>query len=342
MRRRYVSGLAAITGLVLGVGILTMGATSAGAVVEPGSRTLAQGAGMGATPDPEVRSLQQILRAEGRSLGPAGVDGRFGPATAAAVRSFQQSFGLPADGVVGPKTRKLMRVVCRSGKCGSAADKVANRSAASKNEEPVSAGGSGPLHDVAPTATVVLAILFALVAYRRWRMNREARAYAAPAHPFPAVRPERRPARRAIGYLGALGDGLTAAEDEAQEEAIERECRQRGWMLIDVLREVRGGGREALAHALDMIDEGGASCLVVANLDSVAGSAAGLGRFLSRMKDAGAGFVALDAEIDTTTREGALAAALLAGVTRRERERTRSNGGGNGHRYTPPRGVPMN
>ena len=108
MKRRNVSGLAGLIGLVLGLAILTPAATQA--AVSPVSRTLAQGAGMGANSDPQVRGLQRILRAEGRSLGPAGVDGRFGPATAAAVRSFQQGFGLPADGIVGPKTRKLLRI----------------------------------------------------------------------------------------------------------------------------------------------------------------------------------------------------------------------------------------
>src|SRR6266511_4909768 len=130
MKQRYVSGLAGLIGLVLGIGILALAATPAAAVEAPVSRTLAQGTGMGTQPDPGVRRLQQILRAEGRSLGPAGIDGRSGPATAAAVRSFQQSFGLPADGIVGPKTRKLLRVVCRATDCGNGNHKVANRSSA--------------------------------------------------------------------------------------------------------------------------------------------------------------------------------------------------------------------
>jgi hypothetical protein len=354
MKKRYVSGLSGLIGLVLGVGILTLAATPAAAVEAPVSRTLAQGAGMGTQPDPGVRRLQRILRTEGRSLGPAGIDGRFGPATAAAVRSFQQSFGLTADGIVGPKTRKLLRVVCRATNCGNGEHKVANRSAANRtgSEQVPASSDSGALRDALPTAAVVLAILLGALAYRRWRLIREARAYAAPARAFPAVRPKQRPRRRVIGYVGVVDYELTAEEEEAQEEAIEHECRRRGWLLLDVLREVPGGGREALAYALDMIDTGAATCLVVASADSVAGSATALARVLSRLKNAGACFVALDTEVDTTTREGAMAAALLVAVTRRSRARVPAqgasgngaptNGGAGAHRFDPRREAPMN
>ena len=194
---------------------------------------------------------------------------------------------------------------------------------------------------MAPTAAVVLAILLAALAYRRWRLNREARAYAAPASSFPAIRPARRPGRRVIGYIGAVDYGLTHEQEEAQEKAIERQCSRRGWVLLDVLREVPGGGREALAYALDVIDGGDATCLVVAGVDSVAGSPSALARVLERLKNAGACFLAIDAEIDTTTREGAMAAALVVAVTKRARERAPANGA-NGHPYEAPKEVRMN
>ncbi|WP_255308329.1 peptidoglycan-binding protein [Streptomyces marincola] len=51
---------------------------------------------------PRVAAAQYLLNARGHDAGEA--DGVFGPATAAAVRSFQSSRGLTADGVIGPRT----------------------------------------------------------------------------------------------------------------------------------------------------------------------------------------------------------------------------------------------
>jgi peptidoglycan hydrolase-like protein with peptidoglycan-binding domain len=49
-----------------------------------------------------VRQLQTLLRDRGFLQGP--IDGAFGPATEAAVRSAQQRYDLTVDGIVGPAT----------------------------------------------------------------------------------------------------------------------------------------------------------------------------------------------------------------------------------------------
>jgi len=61
-----------------------------------GQPTLKQGASGAA-----VTQLQQLLGKYGFTTG---VDGQFGPGTAAQVRNYQESRGLTADGVVGPQT----------------------------------------------------------------------------------------------------------------------------------------------------------------------------------------------------------------------------------------------
>ncbi|HEY1370357.1 MAG TPA: peptidoglycan-binding protein [Gaiellaceae bacterium] len=55
---------------------------------------------------PGVKAVQQQLKAQGYLTGAA--DGIYGPATAQAVKAFQQANGLPVDGVVGPQTRTAL------------------------------------------------------------------------------------------------------------------------------------------------------------------------------------------------------------------------------------------
>src|SRR5688572_31428707 len=62
-----------------------------------------------------VRPLQQLLRARNH---PVAVDGIFGPNTEAAVKAFQQSKGLAADGVVGPLTWPKLVVQVKQGSGG--------------------------------------------------------------------------------------------------------------------------------------------------------------------------------------------------------------------------------
>ena len=94
---------------------------------------LAQGAGMGNKPSAAVRRVQRVLRSRGYSLGRPGVDGRFGPLTAAAVRSLQADSGLVADGIVGPKTRTVVRRIER---------RSSTRRSGSRTKQPTPARGT--------------------------------------------------------------------------------------------------------------------------------------------------------------------------------------------------------
>jgi DNA invertase Pin-like site-specific DNA recombinase len=65
---------------------------------------------MGVHPSAQVRVVQRALRRGGYDLGAPGVDGRFGPLTAAAIRQVQANHGLAVDGIVGRHTRKALRL----------------------------------------------------------------------------------------------------------------------------------------------------------------------------------------------------------------------------------------
>jgi DNA invertase Pin-like site-specific DNA recombinase/peptidoglycan hydrolase-like protein with peptidoglycan-binding domain len=105
-RARSITSLAAL----LAAAVLTAAPTSAAATSGRGPTLLGEGAGMGSTPSARVRAVQRQLHHLGYALGPAGVDGRFGPWTAAAVRRLQTDQGLAVDGVVGDETRRTLRV----------------------------------------------------------------------------------------------------------------------------------------------------------------------------------------------------------------------------------------
>jgi hypothetical protein len=64
-----------------------------------------------------IKTLQHLLRARGQNVA---VDGEFGPNTTAAVKAFQASHGLAADGVVGPLTWAALVVQVKKGSQGDA------------------------------------------------------------------------------------------------------------------------------------------------------------------------------------------------------------------------------
>ena len=64
-----------------------------------------------------VRTMQHLLRAHGSDIA---ADGDFGPHTDAALREFQSTHGLAADGIAGPVTWPALVVQVREGDHGEA------------------------------------------------------------------------------------------------------------------------------------------------------------------------------------------------------------------------------
>jgi putative chitinase len=73
--------------------------------LQPGADPVAAG-----DADDDVKSLQQDLNVLGADPRLA-VDGRYGPATRNAVKDFQASVGIVADGIAGPVTRATIRLM---------------------------------------------------------------------------------------------------------------------------------------------------------------------------------------------------------------------------------------
>ena len=81
------------------------------------SAPLVRGAGYGQPQGARrVRALQRRLRALGNRPGP--VDGLYGPLTEAAVEGLQRDSGLSVDGIVGPRTRRVLNAESAAARAG--------------------------------------------------------------------------------------------------------------------------------------------------------------------------------------------------------------------------------
>jgi DNA invertase Pin-like site-specific DNA recombinase/peptidoglycan hydrolase-like protein with peptidoglycan-binding domain len=131
----------------------------------------------------------------------------------------------------------------------------------------------------------------------------------------------------AVGYATVpKGDQRNGALVREQAAAINAFCENRGWKLLELVRDVeeprvKGLDRPGLTYALERVAKGEASCLVVSQLRRLSRSAADLGRILESIAAGGGRLVAIDVDVDTAVPAGRKAANVLISVGAWERER---------------------
>jgi DNA invertase Pin-like site-specific DNA recombinase len=117
-----------------------------------------------------------------------------------------------------------------------------------------------------------------------------------------------------LGYASVSSDEpLDGPEMETQRLAIEGACDRLNLRLVDIVRDQQEDGpneeQPGLIRALERIESGEASCLIVSHLERLTGRTALLEIVLDRLDGGEARLVALDVGLDSATETGQLAIA---------------------------------
>ena len=148
--------------------------------------------------------------------------------------------------------------------------------------------------------------------------------------PFPTrpgrvtQRPAASEAQRALGYVSAVDADAHGSDLEAQTKEIRAACVREGFESVEVVRDFESHSgsdleRPGLNYAIERLEAGDASCLVVASLERLTRSAAHLGTLIDRLNQSDIRLVVLDIELDTGNADGRLAAEALVNVGTLER-----------------------
>jgi DNA invertase Pin-like site-specific DNA recombinase len=128
-----------------------------------------------------------------------------------------------------------------------------------------------------------------------------------------------------LGYVrvstGEQGDSRAGLE--AQRRAIVRECKRRGWQLVDVIEDAGYSAKDlrrpGIRAALEALESGDAKALVAAKLDRLSRSMLDFTALMATAQKQGWALVALDCAVDTTTPAGEAMANVLATFAQFER-----------------------
>jgi DNA invertase Pin-like site-specific DNA recombinase len=132
--------------------------------------------------------------------------------------------------------------------------------------------------------------------------------------------------RQVIGYV-SVSDDPHSDTTQTSLDAVHAACGRAGWKLLEIVRDRENGRileRPGLHYALERIADAKANVLVVAEMRRLSRSIVDLGALMAWFRESGAALIALDLDIDTSTREGYQVATTLVALSNWERERIAS------------------